>query len=807
MSTTDTQVKNLIINRLSNEQYATAVKSDTELYLTPELPASTTELGPVKVDGTTITATSDGTISATSQLPSQTSQSGKFLTTDGTSASWASVPASLPSQSGQSGKYLTTDGTDASWATVDALPSQSGKSGKFLTTNGTTTSWADTPTEIEYATYGSTSYAQISTWYDAGKTVILTNGNRRYRLMRKQDDKFFFGCYVNKDELAYIELSYTNNTNYWTVSGQTIQTRIPAGTAGEVVTYTGTAGTIGSAALPTTMTGATSSVAGTSGLVPAPAIGDNDKYLKGDGTWATMGTYKPPILSYQWADHKLTDLSWLRADTFSWQSGDVYEAAYTELSTEYASAQSVTTTIDHDEPWTQPVLTEYGTMGGDTCAVSTTVDQHNSNLAWHAFSPDFTGGAGFHSTINNTTGSFTYYSPTPIKITAITFTNQTDSGSGNRASASGTIYVSNDNENWITLKTYTNSQQNIGATWSIDLLDNTGYYKYYKLYSNGSNTNYWTFKTCAFTAYTYEIDIQYKTTPKGYKITTPTYISYVENLYRTTKAAWYYVLDTTNTRFKLPRCKHGHGALLKSGTNNYGWYRIYQDGWCEQGGISGLIVDYGTSTINFEYPYLTTDYTITMGTALPGTTDDGQWMNNVAITYTSKTRNSFNLYNRGSSDGGRYTHWETRGYIATADTSVDVQYSYLYFYMGEFTQAATEQTAGLNSELFNGKVDIESLMEVTCIVDSYYDNTTKSWYRVYSDGWCEQGGLTSVMSNTQCNATLVRPFANTDYFVTVMAQARAGWLGILSKTTTAFTCRIEDGGGQQSMYYACGYIV
>ncbi len=34
--------------------------------------------------------------------------------------------------------------------------------------------------------------------------------------------------------------------------------------------------------------GATSSVAGSAGLVPAPAIGDDTKYLKGDGTWSTV---------------------------------------------------------------------------------------------------------------------------------------------------------------------------------------------------------------------------------------------------------------------------------------------------------------------------------------------------------------------------------------------------------------------------------------------------------------------------------------------------------------------------------------
>ncbi|CAB5222874.1 hypothetical protein UFOVP369_38 [uncultured Caudovirales phage] len=51
-------------------------------------------------------------------LPSQTSNSGKFLTTNGTSPSWATVDA-LPSQTSNSGKYLKTDGTSASWDALD----------------------------------------------------------------------------------------------------------------------------------------------------------------------------------------------------------------------------------------------------------------------------------------------------------------------------------------------------------------------------------------------------------------------------------------------------------------------------------------------------------------------------------------------------------------------------------------------------------------------------------------------------------------------------------------------------------------
>ena len=64
---TDVNVQNLVINRLSKAQYESAVKNEDELWLTPDTPATTTELGPVKVDGTTITVDADGTIHGTNQ--------------------------------------------------------------------------------------------------------------------------------------------------------------------------------------------------------------------------------------------------------------------------------------------------------------------------------------------------------------------------------------------------------------------------------------------------------------------------------------------------------------------------------------------------------------------------------------------------------------------------------------------------------------------------------------------------------------------------------------------------------------------
>lgn len=63
----------------------------------------------------------------------------------------------LPSQSSQSGKFLTTNGSTASWGSITGLPSQASQSGKYLTTNGTTASWVSLsiPTTTDSVTSGS----------------------------------------------------------------------------------------------------------------------------------------------------------------------------------------------------------------------------------------------------------------------------------------------------------------------------------------------------------------------------------------------------------------------------------------------------------------------------------------------------------------------------------------------------------------------------------------------------------------------------------------------------------------------------
>lgn len=75
------------------------------------------------------------------QVPSVTGNSGLFLGNDGINYTWQTVPGTIPTMTGQAGKYLTNDGSSAYWTPYNGLPSLSGNSGKILTTDGVTSFW------------------------------------------------------------------------------------------------------------------------------------------------------------------------------------------------------------------------------------------------------------------------------------------------------------------------------------------------------------------------------------------------------------------------------------------------------------------------------------------------------------------------------------------------------------------------------------------------------------------------------------------------------------------------------------------
>lgn len=54
--------------------------------------------------------------------------------------------------------------------------------------------------------------------------------------------------------------------------------------------------------------------------------------------------YYPDLLDCKWSDHLLNNISWLRSDTFSWQSGLIYTAAYQHLLSDWTNENSITRT-------------------------------------------------------------------------------------------------------------------------------------------------------------------------------------------------------------------------------------------------------------------------------------------------------------------------------------------------------------------------------------------------------------------------------------------------------------------------------
>ena len=140
----------------------------------------------------------------------------------------------------------------------------------------------------------------------------------------------------------------------------------------------------------------------------------------------------------------------------------------------------------------------------------------------------------------------------------------------------------------------------------------------------------------------------------------------------------------------------------------------------------------------------------------------------------------------------------------------------LYFYVGETVQNANLINAGRIQE----KV-AECITRMDCpayIVETYVNGT--SWYRVYSDGWKEQGGIISVAAyttSTTSTVTFLKPFANANYSAVLqVANGGNSWAKISTNSTSRTATTMvaaeyqTDGTGasiaaHKLIWYAYGY--
>lgn len=184
---------------------------------------------------------------------------------------------------------------------------------KFLKGDGT---WSTTPTKLVEMSYGeSNAWAKFIDAYNAGSIVYCRASSNSNPATGSQTRKAFMAYVSDATNPTSVEFQYVRSVSSktsaqpvdqvfvykltnasggtWTVESRNMAPKIVAGT-NVSVSYSSGSYTIG--ATDTTysdFTGATSSVAGAAGLVPAPTTSDPDKYLKGDGTWST-----PPDTTY-----------------------------------------------------------------------------------------------------------------------------------------------------------------------------------------------------------------------------------------------------------------------------------------------------------------------------------------------------------------------------------------------------------------------------------------------------------------------------------------------------------------------------
>ena len=99
----------------------------------------------------------------------------------------------------------------------------------------------------------------------------------------------------------------------------------------------------------------------------------------------------------------------------------------------------------------------------------------------------------------------------------------------------------------------------------------------------------------------------------------------------------------------------------------------------------------------------------------------------------------------------------------------------------------------------------------TChVITQTYVNGS-NWYRVWSDGWIEQGGRVSISQDTQSTVTLLKPFSNTDYTVLITANksgAQTGGDGNFTMqfiSTSQFYWSNGDDFSGNGIWYACGF--
>lgn len=273
----------------------------------------------------------------------------------------------------------------------------------------------------------------------------------------------------------------------------------------------------------------------------------------------------------------------------------------------------------------------------------------------------------------------------------------------------------------------------------------------------------------------------------GHKICPADQENVVMSIFARVGEAWYYILDTTNQKFKLPRKKDTSIREIYNGANGV---TILSN---------GLVIqrkpDRSGTTWSPNMNLVDTSRPVGAAAASYGAAYAGERTLYFGTDWSGTTFTSHSASNSSGASGTLYgailISYATDAQISTyigGEFRADSSEKFLYFYVGRFTQSAVANTAGLNAELFNGKADVSTVAHV--VVESLAPTASNNyrWYRKYADGWVEQG--VSYINNTSTNTfNLPVPMADALYSVMLNPFANMGShiMYVTSRTTTQLT--------------------
>ena len=170
-----------------------------------------------------------------------------------------------------------------------------------------------------------------------------------------------------------------------------------------------------------------------------------------------------------------------------------------------------------------------------------------------------------------------------------------------------------------------------------------------------------------------------------------------------------FAVDTTNETFKVPT-RNKYRKLVKKIVNGTTWANLYDDGWCEQGGIG----DNGSETTVYNYNVVlpiemaNADYHIKVTPLLSSRDTNGGTM---GFAYTPTTTGFSAMVASKYQNAGRSrkVFWEVSGYTTIPDSTANITREFVVVANGTLNQEQMDWSAWASSLAGRATTDMSNI--------------------------------------------------------------------------------------------------